>query len=439
MIDHSVLLPTALGFATGVLGGLLPGVGILTFTVLFWPMLDTWSAIQCLAWFMSVMLTAQFVGSIVATHFGVLGETSSYTATVEGFRLFQQGRGDLAIKAAAIGSLVATIVALLIFSLVGAAVDWIAAWYRTTFQVVIIITVLITVCFISQERSWISKITQCVTGVSLGVIGDTSMHDFTVDLGIIKIEHSLALVPLLVGLYVLPNLVRGHHAILHAVTVRVHRGVDKFSHWGTAAFYSAVGFVFGLTPGLTTDIASNISYRLQQYRERLTRIYNDKGSVGCLTAAESANNSAAISCMLPLLLFGVPITISESLIYSIISAKGHVFSPSNFDESLITTLLIGLTMVGVASYLISTWLSQALVSFYLWFRNKAIYVIGILLVGAVIWAGMSQHSLSEYVFTMMAGLTLAAMFRRTDFYVLIFAFAISKHAVENFIRLTHLL
>jgi putative tricarboxylic transport membrane protein len=439
VIDPVIWLPVILGSAVGLIGGLLPGVGILTFTILFWSLLDSWTVIQCVAWFMSAVLTAQFVGSVVATHFGVLGETSSYPATIEGFRLFRQGQGPMAIRAAAIGSLVATVVALLIFSTIGIAVDWIAGWYRTVFQVFIITGVLIAVCFVSQERSWLSKMVQVPIGLALGVLGDNSMHDFTMDLGPIKVENSLPLIPLLVGIYALPNLIRGHHSIIHTITSQIQQRVQKFHHWWTAVWYSLVGFVLGLTPGLPTDIASNVSYRLQQYVEQLKGIYHTKGSVGCLTAAESANNSAAVSSMLPLLLFGVPITVSESLLYSIISAKGHVFSPLSFDHDIVINLLVGLTAVGVFSYVLSDLLSASLVKFYLWLKHKALFVIGTLLVLAVIWAGIQQYSLVEYVCTMLAGLCAAAVFRRTDFYVLIFAFAISRHAVENFIRLSFLL
>jgi hypothetical protein len=106
---------------------------------------------------------------------------------------------------------------------------------------------------------------------------------------------------------------------------------------------------------------------------------------------------------------------------------------------LIVNLLIGLSAVGILSYVISGSLSQLLVKFYLWLRHKTMWLIGVLLLFAVIWTGINEYSLPEYVGTLILGLTIAGIFWRTNFYILIFAFAISNHAVENLIRLKFLL
>ena len=42
-----------------------------------------------------------------------------------------------------------------------------------------------------------------------------------------------------------------------------------------------------------------------------------------LTAAETANNSASFSMLLPLLLLGIPITGSEAFLYNIVVNNGH--------------------------------------------------------------------------------------------------------------------
>jgi TctA family transporter len=77
---------------------------------------------------------------------------------------------------------------------------------------------------------------------------------------------------------------------------------------------SVVGSVSGLIPGIGTSISSQLSYFFESKFSR--------SNIARIISAESANNSAVLTSLIPLLLFGLPILASEALILDLLSFKG---------------------------------------------------------------------------------------------------------------------
>ena len=67
-----------------------------------------------------------------------------------------------------------------------------------------------------------------------------------------------------------------------------------------------------------------------RYEKRMEKNYR-AGSMKCLVASETANNSGGFSMLIPLLILGIPIVPSEALLYDINASKGFVFGASTFD------------------------------------------------------------------------------------------------------------
>jgi putative tricarboxylic transport membrane protein len=76
---------------------------------------------------------------------------------------------------------------------------------------------------------------------------------------------------------------------------------------------SFVGFWCGLIPGVTNILGSYLSSNLV------------KTDINKIAAAEAANNSGALSSLLPLIILGIPIVGSEVLIYYLILTQGFTF------------------------------------------------------------------------------------------------------------------
>ena len=93
-----VVLGTLLGFVSG----LVPGVGNTIMIIASYPLLKDASLLQMLLYYLAIISSSQFSGSVVATVFGIPGESSSLPAVIEGNRMFRRGVGNFAISNAAI-------------------------------------------------------------------------------------------------------------------------------------------------------------------------------------------------------------------------------------------------------------------------------------------------------------------------------------------------
>ena len=102
-----------LGIVFGVMAGLLPGVGMMTLMVLILPLASLFSVFDLVSFYTAALITTQFTGSVVATHFGIPGEPSSIPATIDGHALHKQGKTSQAIMISAYGSFIAGLISLI--------------------------------------------------------------------------------------------------------------------------------------------------------------------------------------------------------------------------------------------------------------------------------------------------------------------------------------
>jgi TctA family transporter len=103
-----------------------------------------------------------------------------------------------------------------------------------------------------------------------------------------------------------------------------------------------------MLPGLTTIASSHMAYLTEQKVQQKTY---KKGNTYCITSSETANNAGSISQLFPLLMFGIPISGSEAIIWSLLDIKGWENSPNEVIKLvtehwyiLLTINLIALTL-----------------------------------------------------------------------------------------------
>ena len=132
-----VVLGTLLGF----ISGLVPGVGNTIMIVMSYPLLKDASMLQMLLYYLAIISSSQFSGSIIATVFGIPGESSSLPAVVEGNRMFNRGVGNFAISNAALGSVLGSFVALIsVYMVMPFAIDLIIKFYNNNVQIIILVS-----------------------------------------------------------------------------------------------------------------------------------------------------------------------------------------------------------------------------------------------------------------------------------------------------------
>lgn len=110
--------------------------------------------------------------------------------------------------------------------------------------------------------------------------------------------------------------------------------------------YSIVGCLCGLIPQLGATISSYLSYTIEKLR--------GKSAIDRITASETANNGAAVTGWLPLLLFGVPFNGSEIVMlqhFQTYNLELQFLKSEGIPEIIMgTLLLVGLLYFIMASY-----------------------------------------------------------------------------------------
>jgi putative tricarboxylic transport membrane protein len=321
MFDHLWLIIP--GVMVGTMAGFMPGVGIFASMMMLIPLLHQISAIELLTFYIALASTTQYIGSITATVFGLPGEASSLPAVKEGNELYKQGQGSYAISGAAMGSFIGSVIVIGLVTLFVSQLDNIYKIYNTRTLALILISVSLLICFTHKNK--FVAIALAMVGYFLGLIGCRAIC----------------------ALYVFPQLLKDYKfkdSNLKIETSFTFKHCKKFiENISSSIRGTIIGFFAGFTPGISTAVSSNLAYGIEKWIQNKKGKYFP-GNYASLISAETANNAGAFSCLLPLLVFGIPLVPSEALLYELVMTKGTImgenFTASYFLSSLVPVLLI---------------------------------------------------------------------------------------------------
>jgi putative tricarboxylic transport membrane protein len=137
---------------------------------------------------------------------------------------------------------------------------------------------------------------------------------------------------IMIGLYIVPELAK-----IHDIKVDAPKRISKYAVGkGTSVptlLGSFIGFWCGLIPGVTNILGSYAS-------ANIVKRFFRKPVLKSIAAAEAANNSGALSSLLPLLILAIPITGSEVLIYYLMLENGFTFSIENTVNKLYSIIYV---------------------------------------------------------------------------------------------------
>jgi len=424
---------TLIGILSGVMAGLLPGVGMMTLMVLILPLASLFTVFDLVAFYTSALITTQFTGSVVATHFGIPGEPSSIPATVDGYALHKQGKTSQAIMISAYGSFVAGLVSLACLFMLAEYLDDIFSYFNTHFNLILICFV-ITLLLLTKSRNSFDRFGFPVIGIFLGIIGpmpdDTFDHFAT--FGITSLEYGIPMMPLLLGLYTFPLLLelRNQSHDLKLIPEFNWSGISiKLKHTVVALAYSVIGFVLGFIPGIGVDVVSNITHNLQKK-------IKDSNELN-LMAAESSNNSAAFAIVLPLLLFGLPTSSSQAILYEIIVQKSFLLGPLSFDQ-FIGVMAPTIAIASVSGFLIAGPMSSFISNMFTRFYKYINHLLMVFLLFLMVWFAHLELNMWMYIVVFLSSTVFGVAFKGYNVLKIVYFYIIADFVFENIIRLGYM-
>jgi putative tricarboxylic transport membrane protein len=190
--------------------------------------------------------------------------------------------------------------------------------------------------------SIIKGIISTLFGASIALIGeDTITGQFKMTMGIDELESGMALVPLLIGVFVISEVIiqAEKSAKVKMIDMSADGIDDPTAQYFTWAEFkrclplmfrsSIIGSLIGMMPGLGSSVACFVAYG-EEKRKAKNKDKWGTGVVEGIAAPESANNAVSGPSMIPLLTLGIPGSTIAAVLIGMFLVNGLQVGPQIF-------------------------------------------------------------------------------------------------------------
>ena len=358
------------GIAVGIITGLVPGIGILASMFIVFPLLVHANAMSLILFYVMLACTVQYIGSIVAISLGVPGENSSMYASKYGSAIANDNtnQGAALISATATASL---IVAALGIALIAVFMNVVPPQIMSIKVQAIVLAVVAIIFIRYPENPKIVNVILIGMGLFLGMLGIQVSDTFSIHFGQSWLAAGVNPMIVITMLFIIPNMINNLNQQplkSNSISEADHKigfliGLQEIkSKISSVVRGSAIGSVFGLMPGGGATVSSSLAFSTEQLM--------NKPMISRLVSSEAANNAAAVTSILPVLIYGLPVLASEALIVDLISAQGVLINKNWTNElfqSVFTNLdviLLTLIVGNIFVWWISIYMVKRIVSLY---------------------------------------------------------------------------
>ena len=457
--DPFALLFVLLAAIVGIIFGALPGLTAAAAIAMMLPILiaynDEIGGLAGLAFLYVIGKSGRYGGSIAAILFNTPGTAASAATMQDGYPMTQKGKAGKALKSATIASAYGDYFGEIVL-IFGAVV--IAAFTRKfgppeNFAIYLMAFVVIGSVV---SDSIIKGIISTLFGAVVGLIGeDVITGQFKMTMGIDELEAGMALVPLLIGVFVISEvIVQAEKAAKVKMVDVAPRALDtgedyftwvEFKRCVPLMFRSSIyGSLIGMMPGLGSSVACFVAYG-EEKRRATNKDKWGTGVVEGIVAPESANNAVSGPSMIPLLTLGIPgSTIAAVLIGmflvnglqpgpSIFAEEpplfmgGQLISPREFIFGIFAAGLIGIACYALIGYFAASFVGKMIAIL------PTQYLYPFIFMTALAASYSSRASIWDVGFALLFGIIGYAM-RRTNFSAAAFiiAFVLTASMEEAF-------
>ncbi len=333
------LLACLIGSFLGTVVGVLPGVGPAATMTLLLPFTIGLAPETGLIMLTGVWFGSQYGGSTTSILVNIPGEAASVVSCLDGYQMTRQGRGGAALAMSAVGSFAAGtigIIGLQVFApyLASAALAFGPAEYLAFLLLAFLLLLGLT------AEAPAKGLVMFGLGFWISTIGISQMDGVPrYSFGFEGLLSGIEFVPLAVGLfgvteilyvaiqtYVPPILAKIRLRDLYPTREEARRSVAP------ALRGSVIGFFMGLLPGPCTILATFLSYSIEKKISPTPERFG-KGMIEGVVGPESANNSAVMGSLIPLLALGIPFAAPSAIMLAGLRMHNVYPGPLLFTES----------------------------------------------------------------------------------------------------------
>ena len=412
-----VLRPDSLGYLLagtilGYLVGVLPGIGPLTGIALLLPLSFRLEPRDTLLVFASLYQAAEYSGSITAIAVSTPGAPNSAAIIMDGYGMHRAGHIGKAFAYSLWSAVFGSCVGIAAMLLLARPLASIGLLFGPAAFAALAFLGLATVGTLTGGRPE-KGLLSVIAGLLLGTVGiDPISGAFRFTMGMPFLYNGIPLVPMLVGLFALPEAVdmlispeRKAIALVATqisdriwLTWREFRSVLKAECIGTT-----VGLFMGLIPGVAGSIPPWISYNLARSFSKEPHKFGHGAPEG-IAAPELTNAAVMHTTLITAFSLGIPGTPTSAVILAAMTIAGLVPGPMLFAQhpEIPYTVFVGLLLSTAMLWVIG------LVTTRIWMQivrlpTEALALAIILF--TVIGSYMVRTNLSDVLVAIIAGVT----------------------------------
>jgi len=438
-----ILTPALLGIVTGILIGLMPGLGASATMLMLYPILFQFDIISLFVFYIALINSTQYYGSVSAIVFGATGEVSSLPAVRHGHSLFRRGFGKEALIYTSTGSFFASMIALVIFGTISILLSNFFILMLKGSVILSLLAIAFVIIVATSEKPLLA-IMYGIIGVILSQIGYDDLYNARfLTFGITMLEGGLPIFPIFCGLIIIPLLLQyGRSSSVSSVentSIKLKtriRLLFDLTYLPSILRGSFFGFFVGLIPGCSYTVSSNIADSIEG---KVVKSETDetKKSMKRLISAESANNAGSVSVLIPLITMAIPIVFSEAILLGILETKGFDYTVSvEFFTSYFWLLILVIVAINMINWVLAGLLFNAIILMYTRMHKFIYPLVAVLCVSLMSYIAVIDSQLMLSIFTFLVALVLGLITKSEGpKFVLIYTFFVSTIMLDEFYRI----
>ena len=399
-----------LGVAMGIWLGAVPGLGGIIGLVVLLPFTYGMAPVSAFALLLGMFAVTTTSDTISSIMLGIPGTAASQATILDGYPLAQKGEAQRAFGAAftvsAFGGVFGALILAVSLPLVLPIVKAIAS--PELFMLGVLGLAMVGSL---AGASVLKGLIVAVFGLLLSTVGyaeTLAIPRYT--FGAIYLMDGLPLIPVVLGLFALPELVElatknvniARISREDARDVSVWTGVrDVWTHRWLALRSAILGTYVGILPGLGASIVDWLAYG-HAVQSAKDKSQFGRGDIRGVIAPEAANNATKGGALIPTVAFGIPGSLSSAILLGALLIQGLRPGPD-----MLTTHL-NVTFAMVWTIVIANILAAALLMYWSNFVAKVAFIRGHLIVPAVVafvfmGAWLTNASDGDWIVCLSAG------------------------------------
>lgn len=344
------LIAIVVGVFGGVMIGAIPGLTATMAVALALPFTFGLDPVTSILLLLGIYKGGIYGGSITAILIRAPGTPAAACTVLDGYPLARQGKAGKALTMSLYASCMADMIsnlALIFFASMIAGLALAFGPPEYFWLICFSLTVVISISGNSLTKGLISALLGLlVSTIGLDLVYGTQRFTFEN----FNLMGGISYIPLLIGLFALPEVIDYYMKRTQAFTVRKadQSTVTKEEFKRSLPSIlrgSVIGVIIGTIPGAGATAAAFLSYGEARRASKTPERFG-KGAIEGVAAAEAGNNGVAGATFIPLLSLGIPGDVVTAVILGAFMLHGLTPGPLMFEQNLglIYALFIGILL-----------------------------------------------------------------------------------------------